>query len=262
MPTHKFLNKLQGKRVVIFGGTVGIGFAIAEGALEHGAIVTVSSSSPEKVSSAVDRLRAAFPQLAAEHINGVVCNLNNKDSSVVETALEALFNKATDNGTHKLNHIAYTAGLPGFGDNRPIDAEVIAQSQAIRVVAPMLISKLIPRFMHVSHESSFTVTGGVGSYKPLEGWSLAAVSGGALEGVVLGLAVDLKPLRINGVVPGPIETERFSSVPAEAKAAFSDHTLLGRFGKPEDTAEAYLYLMKDNFITGSMIHTNGGYLLK
>ena len=262
MSAHKFLNKLSGKRVVILGGTVGIGFAIAEGALEQGAIVTISSSSPEKVSGAVDRLRAAYPQLSAKHINGVTCNLDNKDSSVVEADLEALFNKATDNGTHKLNHIAYTAGAPGFGDNRPVDAEVIAQSQSIRVVGPMLIAKLIPRLMHLSHESSFTVTGGVGSYKPLPGWSLAAVSGGALEGAVLGLAVDLKPLRVNGVVPGPIETERFSGVPAEAKAVFSDGTLLGMFGKPEDTAEAYLYLMKDNFITGSMIHTNGGYLLK
>jgi NAD(P)-dependent dehydrogenase (short-subunit alcohol dehydrogenase family) len=126
----------------------------------------------------------------------------------------------------------------------------------------MLIAKLIPRFVHLSHESSFTVTGGVGSYKPQKGWSLITISGGALSGVVTGLAVDLKPLRVNGVIPGPIETELFSKFPAESQETFKEHTLLGRLGKPEDTAEAYLYLMKDSFITGSMIHTNGGYLLK
>jgi hypothetical protein len=61
--------------------------------------------------------------------------------------------------------------------------------------------------MHLSHASSFTVTGGAGSHKPQKGWSLVAVSGGALSGVVIGLVVDLEPLRVNGVILGTVNTE-------------------------------------------------------
>jgi NAD(P)-dependent dehydrogenase (short-subunit alcohol dehydrogenase family) len=61
MPS-KFLNKLQGHRVVIFGSTSGIGFAVAEGAIEYGAIVLVSSSSTDKVARALERLRTSYPE--------------------------------------------------------------------------------------------------------------------------------------------------------------------------------------------------------
>jgi NAD(P)-dependent dehydrogenase (short-subunit alcohol dehydrogenase family) len=82
--------------------------------------------------------------------------------------------------------------------------------------------------------------------------------------VVTGLVVDLEPLRVNGVIPDPADTELLisSTFPGERKEAFKDRSLLGTVGKPEDMAGAYFYLMKDNFIRGSMTHTDGGYLLK
>jgi NAD(P)-dependent dehydrogenase (short-subunit alcohol dehydrogenase family) len=259
MPISKFLHKLAGQRVLILGGTSGMGFAVAEGAVELGATVIVSSSSSDKVARAVDRLRSSYPD-ASSRISGYPCDLANAES--LESNLETLFNGATSNGTHKLDHIVYTAGNPVGVGSKDITPVLIAQAQAIKVAAPLVIAnKFIPRFMRLSPDSSFTLTGGVMNFKPLPGWTLPAITGGAMSGAVVGLAVDLKPLRVNGVVPGAIETELMGSISEERKDAFRSKTLVGTLGTPEDAAEAYLYLMKDRFITGSLIHTNGGVLL-
>jgi NAD(P)-dependent dehydrogenase (short-subunit alcohol dehydrogenase family) len=258
MPS-KFVTKLQGQRVVVFGGTSGIGFAVAEGAIEYGATVLVSSSSPDKVARAVERLRASYPE-AADRISGRACDL--ADEVNIEANLEALFNEATDNGSNKLSHIVHTAGAPAAMGATDFNSQVIGQSQFLRVVVPMIIAKkFIPRFMHLSPQSSFSLTSGAMVYKPAPGWALTAIGGNALAGAVLSLAVETKPVRVNVVVPGAIETELLAPYPAELKETFKSKTLVGTLGKPEDTAEAYLYLMKDNFITGSTIHTNGGFLL-
>jgi NAD(P)-dependent dehydrogenase (short-subunit alcohol dehydrogenase family) len=258
MPS-KFVNKLQGQRVVVFGGTSGIGFAVAEGAIEYGAIVLVSSSSPDKVANAVERLRTSYPE-AIDRISGQVCDL--ADEATIEASLEALFNKVTDNGANEVNHIVYTAGAPSGIGATEFNSEIVGKSQIVRVITPMVIAKkFIPRFMDISAQSSFSVTSGTGMFKPPAGWAIPAIGGNALNGAVLSLAVDSKPVRVNVVVPGAIDTELLGRHPADIKETFKSKTLVGTLGKPEDTAEAYLYLMKDHFVTGSTIHTNGGYFL-
>ena len=83
-----------------------------------------------------------------------------------------------------------------------------------------------------------------------------------------GLAVDLKPIRVNVMAPGAIDTEIFDVYAAgdparreRLREVFAAKTLLGKCGRPEDTAEAYLYLMRDAFVTGHVLVTDGGYLL-
>lgn len=82
-----------------------------------------------------------------------------------------------------------------------------------------------------------------------------------------GLALDLKPIRVNLVSPGAVDTELWTSsgFTEEQKQGFLKQTAeklpTGRVPGPDDIAEAYLYLLKDQNITGSMISTNGGHLL-
>jgi len=86
--------------------------------------------------------------------------------------------------------------------------------------------------------------------------------GGALnEGISRGLAVDMAPIRVNLVAPGAIKTELFKNIPEHVIAAYERETTVKRLGRPEDVAEAYLYFMKDGFVTGSIIASNGGRLL-
>lgn len=79
------------------------------------------------------------------------------------------------------------------------------------------------------------------------------------------LAKDMGPVRVNVVSPGAFETELFAFIPAKRREAVLGHmrveTTTGRIGKPEDVAEAYLYCMRDRFVTWSMLGSNGGRLL-
>ncbi len=95
------------------------------------------------------------------------------------------------------------------------------------------------------------------------------VIGGMLDALVRTLAVNFAPIRVNGVVPGPVMTELWGGgqkLPeAKAKAIAQDYSgklLTGAIGTPENLAEAYIYLMKDRYITGQMTLSDGGSLLK
>lgn len=263
--TLKYSNKLSGKRVLVIGGTSGIGFSVAEACLEFGAIVTVASSRQEKIDKTIKRLTTSYPD-ASERLSGQVVDLAGPD---VEAALTNLFDFATAAGTHKLDHIVSTAG-DTLAVQKIADVTVaeVQQYGQVRFIGQLMIAKLATRYIHHSSTSSVTFTGGISSTKPPPGWSALVGWNCAKEAMIRGLAVDLAPVRTNLVAPGAIDTEylyHMAGDDAEKNkqliAMFGSKGLLGKCGKPEDTAEAYLYLMRDTFITGQVIKTEGGYML-
>jgi NAD(P)-dependent dehydrogenase (short-subunit alcohol dehydrogenase family) len=80
--------KLAKKHILILGGTSGLGYAVAELSLEASARVTISSSSPKRVETAVANLSASYGIEAK--VSGLICDLSGED---VETAIESLFKK-------------------------------------------------------------------------------------------------------------------------------------------------------------------------
>jgi NAD(P)-dependent dehydrogenase (short-subunit alcohol dehydrogenase family) len=222
--------------------------------------VFISSSTSEKLERALMRLRTTYPD-ASDHIHGYTCDLSNKDTQ--ESEIDTLLKKVTNDGKDKLDHIAFTAGdrLAG-GPPRlaTVNADVIFKVLTVRLVAPVIIAKLLPKYIHLAQQSSFTVTGG-GTAKPSPGYSIPIISGGGLEALTRGLAVDLKPLRVNIVAPGAIATEMWEGAPSQVTDAFKKMTLAGELGRPEDTAEAYIYAMKDSYATGTILYSDGGWRL-
>ena len=75
-PRRKYTNKLHNKHVLIFGGTSGIGFCIAEACLEHGAHVTISGSNKARLDQSLSRLRNAYPDIPGSNIKGYTCDLS------------------------------------------------------------------------------------------------------------------------------------------------------------------------------------------
>jgi NAD(P)-dependent dehydrogenase (short-subunit alcohol dehydrogenase family) len=155
--------------------------------------------------------------------------------------------------------------LPKVKDFTP---EAITQSFTVRTVAPALIAKLLStgRYMPASDASSFTLTSGTNTKKPFPDWTCAAMIGGAGIGLMRGLAVDLKPVRVNVVVPGAIHTELLQGLldrigDEGAQKMKKENSLTETFGQPEDIAEAYGYIMKDRFANGSEVTSDGGRLL-
>jgi NAD(P)-dependent dehydrogenase (short-subunit alcohol dehydrogenase family) len=259
-PSYKFINKLQGKRILIFGGTSGIGFAVAEGCIEHGSTVIISGSNASKLEKTVERLTTSYPNVSPFQIITQVCDLSDEEG--LDSNIKALLSSVTDGGKTKLNHVVFTAGdalsIPPLAN---LDLETIRKGQTVRRLAPMFVAKHLLEYLEKSPDSSYTMTSGVNTTRPSPGWSTLAAGGGFIEGWTRGLAVDMAPIRVNIVSPGAIKTELFAAIPEEVIKRFQEATLVKRLGKPEDVAEAYLYIMKDGFVTGSKIDSNGGRLL-
>ncbi|PYH40139.1 oxidoreductase, short chain dehydrogenase/reductase family [Aspergillus saccharolyticus JOP 1030-1] len=266
-PTRKYINKLSGQHVLVLGGTSGIGFSVAEAALENGASVIISSSSSAKLERSVRRLQETYPELmSTQRVSGYVCDLANTHD--LEENLRRLLDEATatQNGKLKLNHVVFTAGdAIQLSSLDKTTAEAIQASGVVRFVAPQILAKLLPSYMELSPVNSFTLTGGSVAHRPISGWSTMSGYASANEGLARGLALDLKPLRVNVVVPGVVYTEIFSGFPDEAVQAIlqnaRENNLTGTVGRPEDLAESYIYLMKDQYVTGSVVASNGGSLL-
>lgn len=182
---------------------------------------------------------------------------------ILNQNVEKLLQAATENGTHKLNHVAFTAGdLIPIQKVSDVTIAIIRKQEIVRFLGPVMIAKHLDEYMEKSPDSSFTITGGVNSWKPQPGWSLPASSGSRAEGLARGLAVDFAPIRVDLVSPGAIRTELLKrALSPQMEEAYTQQTLVKRLGRPEDTAEAYLYMMKDGFVTGTVLDTNGGYLL-
>lgn len=262
----KYTNKLSNARVLILGGTSGIGFCVAENALEHGASVIVASSRQSSVDKALSRLAESYPDRASS-VSGYTIDLKSDD---VERSIITLLQRATDDGKHPLDHIVTTAS-----DSLPLQPlsdlagtpTTLLDATRVRVFAPMLLAKhATATYLRRSSRSSITLTGGVNSYRPGTGWVLPAVSGSATDGLARSLAVDLRPVRVNLIAPGAVETELFrSAFPPDrldaVREGYARQTLVGAVGTPEDVSEAYLYCMKDGFVTGQVILSEGGLLL-
>ena len=257
----KYGNKLQGQGVLVIGGTSGIGFCVAEAALENGARVTISSSKPAKVEAALVRLRTTY-QEHASRVQGHTCDLSDAN---LERNLEHVLIEATKAGP--LNHICLTAGdTLDFIPISDITMEYVQKVSQVRFMGAVILAKLAPKFLEPAHTNSIILTGGSLGNKPKgAGGSVVAGFCSAMEGLTRGLAKELQPLRVNVVCPGAVHTEMFAHIPPEVLkqllAVSQDMTTIKQVGKPEDVAEAYLYLMRDNYACGSVLETNGGTFL-
>lgn len=110
MATHH-ADKLQNRRLLVLGGTSGIGFGVAEAALKSGANVIVSSSNQAKVTKALDRLRSAMAAEDGESnvpVSGFPCDLG--DAATLEENLGKMLETATEGRTRLLDHVVFTAG--------------------------------------------------------------------------------------------------------------------------------------------------------
>ncbi|MEV0636720.1 SDR family oxidoreductase [Streptomyces sp. NPDC050619] len=236
---------LRGQRIVVIGGTGGIGFAVAEAAAREGAEVVVASRRKESVEAALERL----PQGA----EGQVLDVKDED------AVRGFFGRIGD-----FDHLVFTAG-------ESLLMESVAESDLGRARS-FLDTRLWGAYTAVKYGApsireggSVVLTTGTVARRPMPGTSVAASLCGAMESLTRALALELAPVRVNVVEPGMVRTELWRDLPEEAReglfAATAQSLPVGRVGEPEDVAEAYLYLMRGGFSTGSVVVVDGGTVL-
>lgn len=191
-----YTSKLASARILIIGGSSGIGFAVASACIEHGALVTISSSNADRVNAAVEKIKSAYPSKTS-NIHGLTVDLSSPETLEQElsTVLSSAVHKISSNG--RLDHVVFTAGdalatLP-LSD---MSYETIVKAGQIRFFAPLLLAKFLPSYLEQSCKSSYILTTGSISEKPVGNWSVVAGYAAGLHGMVRNLALDLKPVRV------------------------------------------------------------------
>ncbi|WP_240420391.1 SDR family oxidoreductase [Paenibacillus periandrae] len=235
-------HSFKGKRVVILGGTSGIGFATAEASAREGAYLVVVSSKKEKVDRAVSRL--------PEGTEGYAVDLTNEEQ------VKKFFSNIGE-----FDHLVFTAGDPVMIENLDTtDVETAQQLFNLRYWGAFMAAKYGSR--NIRRGGSITLTSGVAGARPQKGVTVAASICGAVESLTRALAVELSPLRVNTVCFGIMRTEFWNDVPEEHRNTMYENVgeslPVGRIGEPEDGAEAFLYLMRENYSTGQIVVVDGG----
>lgn len=228
--------------------------------MENGCEVIVSSSNPSRVEQTVKKLQQSYPSNSS-NVSGHPCNLGDEKS--IEKNIVDLFEK-----TGKVDHIVYTAAdalaqMP----LDTVDMEKIHKAGLLRFFGPMLVGKHAPKYLSAGPKSSITLTTGAVCQKPIPNWTVIGAYATGLQGLTRGLALDLKPIRVNLVSPGAVDTELWanSGFTEEQKKGMMENIAkslpTGKVATPEEIAESYVYLLRDHNVTGSMVSTNGGTLL-
>jgi NAD(P)-dependent dehydrogenase (short-subunit alcohol dehydrogenase family) len=236
---------LTGKHVVVLGGTSGIGLATADLASQLGGEVTVASSNPETVKRALETLPAAT--------TGEVIDLTDS------TQVAGLFDRIG-----RFDHLIFTAGESlTMLELRGMDLDRARKAFELRYFGMLgAVSAAVP---HLRPGGSIVLTSGTAGDRPGAGWSIAASLCGAIDSAVRAMAVELAPLRVNAVKPGVIRSPLWSNLDEQTRTSLYDGSAgsipLGRIGETEDVAKAYVYLMNQDFATGTIVTVDGGTVL-
>ena len=188
--SKKYTSKLSGKRILVIGGSSGIGYCVAEASVESGASVIISSSNETKIKASIDNLLKTYPS-AKDRVSGYPCDLS---SPSLESNIEKLLSQCGG----KLDHIVFTAGGK-LAIQKIEDAtlEGIQKAAMIRFNAPLLLAKHARKHLNAGPAASITLTTGAVSERPHKDWSVIASYGSGTSQILSGLNK-----RINRIVEG------------------------------------------------------------
>jgi len=232
---------LTNARVLIIGGTSGIGLAVAQAVADRGATPIVVS----RRQSSVDRALAALPAGA----RGETVDLTDP------AGLEGLAATVGD-----IDHLVYTAGEPlqhlKLTDLTPqaisdfFSTRFVGALGAVRVFAP-----------RITVGGSVTLTSGTAANEPVFG-ALPSSLCGAMNAVTKALAYELAPIRVNAVAPGVLRSPLWDTMGEADRQAMYDQAAeslpLQRVGEVHDAALSYLYCIEQSYSTGVVVTIDGG----
>src|ERR1700740_2038592 len=238
-------NDLQQKRVVVMGGSSGIGLAVAQKAASHGAKVVIVSSNAERVQKAVECISGEAQGQA----------VNVSDEGAVATFFEKL---------GSFDHLVFTAGDSlHLRDLATTDLQQARRAFELRYWAALAAVKY--GSPQIRKGGSIVLTTGIAGQRPRKGWVIAASVCGTIEALTRALAIELAPIRVNAVSPGVVRTNLWKNMSAAEREniyeTVGNSLPVGRVGEPYDIAQAYLFLMQEGFATGQTLVVDGGTVL-
>jgi NAD(P)-dependent dehydrogenase (short-subunit alcohol dehydrogenase family) len=238
-------DSFDNKRVVIVGGSSGIGLAVAEQVALQGAEVVIVSSNVARVQGAVKSIGGKAQGQAVDVSD--------------DGAVKSFF---TNLGA--FDHLVFTAG-----DSLQLHELAKTDLKQARLAFELRYWSALATVKYGSPQirkgGSIVLTTGVAGQRPHSGWVIAASVCGTIEALTRALAVELAPIRVNAVSPGVVRTNLWQNmIPAEREQLYESvgkRLPVGRIGEAHDIAQAYLFLMKEGFSTGQTVVVDGGTVL-
>lgn len=237
--------KLEGQKVVIAGGSSGIGLAIAGQVVSEGGEAVLIGRSETKLARAIAGLGAD------ERCSGLVCDVAD-EAQVAELA----------GRLGPFDHLVITA--PGDLVYKPFDEITVSEARSVvdvKLIGAFLVVKNLRPLQRES--GSIVFTSGINAHIPPGRSALVSAANGALEAFARALAVELRPTRVNVLSPGWVDTPIWSAIAdGDTKERMFQEMAArlpaGRIGQPEDIAQAAMLLLGNGYMTGSVLHVEGG----
>jgi len=230
-------------KYIIVGGTSGIGLATAQMAVAAGHTVVAVGRDPAKFK-------------AAQAVGAATAQLDVGDAATTEKFFAA---------QGSFDHLVLSAsGASGAGNFRDLAIDDLRKGFEGKFWPQVTCAKAALATLDAT--GSITFVGAISSRALKPGTAGLAAINAALEAMVPILASELRPLRVNAVVPGVVDTPWWSRVPEAAKKELFEKLAkevpVGRVGKPEDLASAIMFVSTNTFVTGTILDCDGGWKLK
>jgi 3-oxoacyl-[acyl-carrier protein] reductase len=254
---------LSGQRVLVTAASQGIGFAAARAFLEEGARVVVNGSNPARLGKAVETLRPLG------EVNGVVADLSR------HADLDRLVNE-TQTALGGIDTLVYVTGSPAPGTFMEQNFDTWQAAATLLTVSPAYLAQRVAQGMLAANTRGRMVFSASQAIRePIPNIATSNVCRIAIAGLVRTLARELGPkgIRVNGVLPGFIATDRVSHVfedtarrrgitPQQAEELVIREIPLGRIGGPEELARVFVFLGSEmsSYVSGALLPVDGAAL--
>ena len=234
---------MQDASVLVIGGSSGIGLATARLAGEAGARVTIAGRDENRLAGAVEMLGG--------DVRGVPLDVADED------AVRDLF----DSLDH-VDHVATLAGTHVTGTLADVDTGTLRGPVENRFWGPLHICKYGPAKMTAG---SITICTGAGVGRPRAGAAIVSAAAGGSEVLARAMALELAPVRVNVIRPGIVDTPLLDRLAPnrrdEVMEGMAKRIPLRRVARPEEIADAILFLMGNAYVTGETLTIDGGFSL-
>jgi NAD(P)-dependent dehydrogenase (short-subunit alcohol dehydrogenase family) len=244
--------RFSGKRILITGGSSGIGLTGARGIAEEGGVVAITGYSEDHLEEA----RRALPE------GSLVLRNDASDPAAADDLAEAVREFG------RLDGLWLNAGFAAVAGIDEISAEFFDRMINANVRGPILqMARLVDS---LSDGASVVLTSSTAAYERAPAASVYAAAKGAMisMGRCWAEALGGRAIRVNVLVPGPIDTNFRDFMSSSFRAQFEENVVsripLGRIGSPEEAAAVALFLLSDeaSYVTGAQYSVDGGLTMR